>query len=122
MWSKKEIEILKENYEKKSANMISKHMDRTKNAIYLKAQNLGLESKVCGSGKIWTDEEVKILKEKYPTKKTSKLAAELGRSELSIECNIQHDNIWFCKSSMKDFFDNINPVIKKKNEKQHPRR
>jgi len=39
-------------------------------------------------------------------------------SDLSIKCSIQKENIWISKSSSKDFFKNIDPVIKKRGSKE----
>lgn len=84
-WSKEEKEFLKKEYPLKSAEYISDLIDRSKNAIYIKADEMGIESRKCGSGVRWTQKEIDILKEKYPIEDLSKLSSELGRSKSSIK-------------------------------------
>jgi hypothetical protein len=69
-WTEEEIEILKEHYLKTSWDELLKILpNRTYNGIMHKANRLGLYRKSYDQTKSlrWTDEEIKILKEYYPT-------------------------------------------------------
>lgn len=83
-WSKKEKELLREEYPVNGADYVSKILNRSKNAVYVKANEMDIKSRKCGSGIKWNPKEIKILEKKYPFVDTSKLSLELSRTEKSI--------------------------------------
>lgn len=83
-WTKEEIKILKDNYElfkrdrSKPHNLFNK-LNRSRNAITLKAIKLGLQDKQ------WTQKEINYLKSNYQLKPAWIIAKYLGRSIFSIQ-------------------------------------
>tara|TARA_Y100000034_G_C6875297_1_gene400209 strand:- start:211 stop:930 length:720 start_codon:yes stop_codon:yes gene_type:complete len=67
-WSKKEIQILKNIFPKKGIKDTKEVLkNRSKNAILLKASNLGIRRRSNYIRKTWTKSEVSNLKKYYPT-------------------------------------------------------
>jgi hypothetical protein len=83
MWSKQEVVFLKENYIKGRPNwvLLLKNLNRSKKSIQIKASRLKLTQKNMGP---WSNNEIKLLKKIYPTKKTNGLSAILKRSPSEI--------------------------------------
>lgn len=76
-WTNEELLILEEEYKKhkKIEDIIDKLPNRTKDAISLKIQKLGLNKKY-PNPRTWTDEEIEILKNGYSKNETAKQIAE----------------------------------------------
>ncbi len=75
-WSKEQEEYLKKNYLNTDIDTVCKHIRKKKPAIRLKARQLGLF--VGAKRDLWTDDKVRILKERYLTMDRNELARVLG--------------------------------------------
>lgn len=84
-WSRREKDILKLKYPKKSAEVLAEELGRSKYSIYIKASEMGIKSEKCGFGVKWSEEEIEILREKYPFKPASEVADVLNRSVKSVK-------------------------------------
>ena len=63
-WTAEELAIMKQRYPKEGASdALVKSLNRTKQAIHFKAQQVGLRN---ASRKRFTDEDIEILRERYP--------------------------------------------------------
>lgn len=82
-WTKEEIETLKELSEKYHYTKIAKIMNRTENAIYLKAKRLGIT--LIQDGRKWTPEEENILKDLWGVKTIDYIAKKLKRTVFSLK-------------------------------------
>lgn len=83
-WTKDDKMYLKENYRGKTANFLSNRLNRSKEAVYNKANAMGLSSNVMGSGSRWMEEEIDVLKKEYPKRNTSEIAKKLDRTTSSV--------------------------------------
>lgn len=82
-WSKDEIETLKKLSEKYHISEIAKKMDKTENAIYLKAKRLGIT--LIQDRRKWTKEEEIILEELWGYQSIESIAKKLKRTPLSLK-------------------------------------
>lgn len=82
-WSKEEIETLKKLSEKYHISEIAKKMDKTENAIYLKAKRLGIT--LIQDRRKWTKEEEIILEELWGYQSIESIAKKLKRTPLSLK-------------------------------------
>lgn len=83
-WSKEEIEVLREKYPSKSARELTKTLNRSKNAIHLKASELNIRS-----DREWYAREIEFLEKNYGIRSIPKIAEKLDRSEKSVREKIQ---------------------------------
>lgn len=78
-WTTKEVVLLKELYSECPFDEISKRLGRTVEAVKQRAYSLGLKRKSY-LDKLWTAEELQMLREQYPIcKSTRELAKKIGR-------------------------------------------
>ena len=82
-WSDEEIELLKELANKYSYHKIAKIMNKSENAIYLKARKLGIT--LIQDRRKWTKEEEQILSELWGEKSIEYIAKKLKRTVLSLK-------------------------------------
>lgn len=69
-WTAEELAIMKQRYPKEGASdALVKTLNRTKQAIHFKAQQVGLRNV---KRKRFTDEDIEILRERYPNEGASK--------------------------------------------------
>lgn len=82
-WTSEELAILNQRYPKEGASdALVKTLNRTKQAIHFKAQQVGLRN---ANRKRFTDKDVEILRARYPNEGASKdLQKLLGRSAATI--------------------------------------
>lgn len=83
-WTAEELAIMKQRYPKEGASdALVKTLNRTKQAIHFKAQQVGLRNV---KRKRFTDEDIEILRERYPNEGASKdIQKLLGRSATTIK-------------------------------------
>lgn len=82
-WSKDEIETLKKLSEKYHISEIAKKMNKTENAIYLKAKKLGIT--LIQDRRKWTKEEEIILEELWGYQSIESIAKKLKRTPISLK-------------------------------------
>ena len=82
-WTAEELTIMQQRYPKEGASdALVKTLNRTKQAIHFKAQQVGLRN---ANRKRFTDKDVEILRARYPSEGASKdLQKLLGRSAATI--------------------------------------
>ncbi len=69
-WTAEELAIMKQRYPKEGASdALVKTLNRTKQAIHFKAQQVGLRN---ANRKKFTDKDIEILRERYPNEGASK--------------------------------------------------
>ena len=92
-WTAEELAIMKQWYPKEGASdALVKTLNRTKQAIHFKAQQVGLRN---ASRKRFTDEDIEILRERYPNESASKdLQKLLGRSAATINRKREQARNW----------------------------
>lgn len=79
-WTDEQIQYVKANYGRVSAQEMSRVLGKSKAAIHTKAsQDLGLRDPNWGAYE-WTAEEDQYLLDNYPAKKQKEIAQQLGRS------------------------------------------
>lgn len=83
-WTQNERDYLRREYPDKKAKEVSKELGRSINSVYLKANELGIESNHT-SGQRWTDTEVEFLKNNYKKKSIREIADNLDRSYKAIQ-------------------------------------
>lgn len=66
-WTEEEIKFLIDNYKIYGLTYCSTKLDRNKNSVNCKAIKLNLQRKKLGLSKVWSDNEIQILKQFYPT-------------------------------------------------------
>jgi hypothetical protein len=102
-WTPQEIELLKELYPIKKANELAQLLNRSVNAIQLKAERLGIPKKHHFSyGKqvrFWAEEDFKKLKKWYGKIPVSEIAKRLNRSKKTIlfyakKLGLKHSRFW----------------------------
>lgn len=71
VYTKEEVDFLKENYHTMSARDISKTLGKTESAILSKAYKLGINKM-----EFWSEEEIKLLKENYNIYSTKELTSK----------------------------------------------
>ena len=83
-WTAEELAIMKQRYPKEGASdALVKTLNRTKQAIHFKAQQVGLRN---AKRKRFTDEDIEILRARYPNEGASEdLQKLLGRSATTIK-------------------------------------
>lgn len=82
-WSDDDVEKLIEYAEKYDFKKIAKKLDRTENAVYLKAKRLGIS--LIQTRKVWTLEEEKYLKDNWGTVTIETLSSKMHRSIFSLK-------------------------------------
>ena len=82
-WTEEEIETLVLLAEKYHYKKISKIMNKTDNAVYLKARRLGIS--LIQDRRAWTNEEENYLKEQWGTKSVESIAKNLKRTIFSLK-------------------------------------
>lgn len=75
-WSTTEDELLRGSYRDQSYQRMAARLERTVPAVKTRTIVLGLESKV----RNWTDDDIRLLKDRYPTAELDTIAAMLGRT------------------------------------------
>ena len=81
-WTEEEIQYLKENYADTDIKILAKKLSRSKGAIYIKGNYLGLNKE--DTAQKWTEEEVQYLKDNYADTDNEILAKNLNRKIESI--------------------------------------
>lgn len=76
-WNEKEINFLKENYHKLGVKELSKVLNRSMNAIYIKLSELKISK-----WNVWTEEEEKLLIQKYEISTTNEIMGLFPRHSL----------------------------------------
>jgi hypothetical protein len=92
-WSEEEIEELRRRYPNERTDLIAEDLGRSVGATYAKAKGIGakksqdfLDGPESGRLKgnrlyrLWTNDELEVLRERYPHEKTEVVAAALGRT------------------------------------------
>lgn len=105
-WTAEEVNYLKEYYPSNSTERIAEHLKRSKQGVYAKARELGIEKK-----KWWSKEEEKFLKENYGRMSTKELAERLGRSRVSIKHKVSRLGLAEQKREARSI--SINPFRRK---------
>ncbi len=82
-WSNEEVEMLKKLSEKYHISEIAKKMEKTENAIYLKAKRLGIT--LIQDRRKWTKEEQEILEELWGYQSIESIAKKLKRTPMSLK-------------------------------------
>ena len=82
-WTNEEIETLKKLSEQYHYSEIAKIMNKTENAIYLKARKLGLT--LIQDRRKWTKEEESLLSDLWGTKSVETIAKNLKRTVFSLK-------------------------------------
>ena len=82
-WSNEEVEMLKKLSEKYHISEIAKKMEKTENAIYLKAKRLGIT--LIQDRRKWTKEEQEILEELWGYQSIESIAKRLKRTPMSLK-------------------------------------
>lgn len=87
LWSREEVETLKNMFSNSSSRKIAEKLGRSYFAVQSKIRKLGLYQTLKASGQkrnflenCWTAEEIALLKEFYPLKSRVQIAEQLGRS------------------------------------------
>ena len=83
IWSNEEVEMLKKLSEKYHISEIAKKMEKTENAIYLKAKRLGIT--LIQDRRKWTKEEQEILEELWGYQSIESIAKKLKRTPMSLK-------------------------------------
>ena len=81
-WTDEEIQYLKENYVDTDIEILAKQLNRSKDAIYIKSNYLGLNKG--DTAQKWTEEEVKYLKDNYADVDNETLAKNLNKKIRSV--------------------------------------
>lgn len=76
-WTEEEIQYLKDNYADTDNEILAKQLNRSKAAIYIKSNYLGLNKE--DTAQKWTEEEVQYLKENYAETDNETLVKNLNR-------------------------------------------
>ena len=90
-WFKEEIELFKKLYPTEPMNKLIKQFGRTKSALTIKANRLGIKREIKSDGsRYFSEEEKEYIKENCLTKSYEEIANDLGRSANSIN-SIAHE-------------------------------
>ena len=101
-YSDQDIQFLKDNYNKLSNQQLADKLGKTLSAIETKISKLGLTKDV-----IWTDKEIRILKEVYPNYTNKKIAKDylLNRNDKSINTMAHKFNLTKSKIKSVKWYD-----------------
>ena len=81
-WTYKEEQILRDNWDTHTIEQVAKMVNRSFNATYVRAYQLGL--KKTHYGLVWTPQQLKILRDHFPTMFNRPLAKWIGVSVRSM--------------------------------------
>lgn len=80
IWEDEDLEFLRQHHRKLSIDEIGWHLGCSAPVVRKKALSLGLTYDRPKEYKTWTDEQLRILRDGYPTKTLSDLATAIGYS------------------------------------------
>lgn len=80
IWTEEEVKYLKEKWADKKVQEIADDINKTYNAVYMKARNLNLGPSMKGSKRLWTKEEEMYLEDNWGYISKVTLAKNLKRS------------------------------------------
>jgi hypothetical protein len=109
-WTGAEDNLLRSEYGTKSAAALGALMDRTEDAVWLRARILGLEKRE--EHRPWTDTDLDEVRRCYPHERCAVIARRLGRTAVAVSQKaallgvISHDAL-IGQSAVHDYFSEV---------------
>lgn len=103
-WTRTEEDILIKYYPLEGPLGVSKRINRKPNAIKIHATGLNIRCAVHSDGdKVWTDEEINIVKLRYPSEGAVQLSKDLDRSIIAVRACARNHNVKVDRGKYKMF-------------------